>query len=99
MEPTDEQPDDWRLRSQANFLQGVTLIRRPYRQDSPNPDWDHDHCEFCFAKFSLDEKLDALRSGYATLDDSHWICEQCFLDFRERFEWKLEPPGEEHGDG
>jgi hypothetical protein len=47
--------------------------------------WDHDHCEFCSAKFSM---MDAdLHEGYVTEDGYRWICEPCFLDFAESFGW------------
>jgi len=81
--------DDWRLQGQDRYLQGVTLVRRPYRRYSKNPNWDHDHCEFCGAKFMLGDLPDVLHEGYATIDDYHWICETCFEDFRERFAWQV----------
>ncbi|MCU0415008.1 MAG: hypothetical protein MUE91_11515 [Ignavibacteriaceae bacterium] len=82
--------DDWRLNNQEKYLVGVTLVRRLYRQNPYNPEWDHDHCEFCLAKFSLDTRIkDALLSGYATTDDYRWICQTCFEDFKEMFKWKV----------
>ena len=41
--------DDWRLRGQEDYLQGATLLLKAYRAWSV--DWEHDHCEFCWAKF------------------------------------------------
>ena len=79
---------DWRLQGQEKYLQGIALVHRLYRQNPKNPDWDHDHCEFCWAKFSLTAP-DALREGYASQDDYRWICTTCFTDFRERFAWKV----------
>jgi hypothetical protein len=38
----------------------------------PNPEWDHDHCEGCWAKFALFDAPEILHSGYFTtveLDD------------------------------
>lgn len=30
--------------------------------------------------------------GYVTADDAyHWLCEQCFADFREKFNWTVVP--------
>lgn len=46
-------PDDWRRQGQERFLKGVKLMYRnyyPYRSGL-----DHDHCEFCGRKFSLNE--------------------------------------------
>ena len=40
---------DWRLRGQEQYLHGATLLRTRYKAWSE--DWEHDHCEFCWAKF------------------------------------------------
>ncbi|MDT7806778.1 MAG: hypothetical protein QOJ70_591 [Acidobacteriota bacterium] len=32
---------------------------------------------------------DVLHEGYATEDNYRWICEQCFKDFKDLFEWKV----------
>lgn len=59
---------------------------RPYREG-----WEHDHCEFCGAKFSL---ADAdLHRGYVTEDNYHWVCEPCFDDFKEELEWVVGDEG------
>ncbi len=79
--------NDWRLFNQEKYLKGVTLILRKYRRYPKNPDWDHDHCEFCMAKFMTEDFPDVLHVGYATRDEYHWICEPCFEDFKERFNW------------
>jgi hypothetical protein len=42
--------DDWRLLGQEAYLTGVPFLFR--RWSSDNPDWDHDRCVFCWAKFS-----------------------------------------------
>ena len=49
--------------------------------------------ETCSAKISSqasgDDEFDR---GYVTADDDyHWICEQCFADFREKFNWTVVP--------
>jgi hypothetical protein len=80
--------DDWRLQGQERFLKGKALQWKKY---APSRDgWEHDHCEFCSAKFSV-TATDALREGYVTLDNYHWICPSCFADFREMFAWVVEP--------
>ena len=60
---------DWRLQGQEQYLKGATLVRRLYREPRCNPEWDHDHCEFCWAKFMLGSNPDALHEGYCTLDE------------------------------
>jgi hypothetical protein len=50
-------PDDWRRMGQEAFLPpGTSWVRKPY--DAHSDSWDHDHCEFCGAKF-----IDSRRSG------------------------------------
>jgi len=78
-------PDDWRRQGQERYLSGVRLVARTYRPYRPG--WEHDHCEFCGAKFSCCEG--DLRHGYSTEDGYHWICAQCFDDFRDEFGWQL----------
>jgi hypothetical protein len=80
---------DWRLRGQSKYLQGVTLVHRLYRRYPKNPNWDHDHCDFCFATFTMEDYPDTIHRGYATEDDYYWICERCFEDFKGTFEWKI----------
>jgi hypothetical protein len=79
---------DWRLMGQEKYLAGATLVRRQWRQ--LREDWDHDHCEFCGAKFGGDRLGDVLREGWTTPDERHWICDGCFRDFRERFGWNTQ---------
>jgi len=81
--------DDWRLTGQEDYLNGVTLIHRKYRQNKDNPEWDHDHCEFCMAKFCLRVGEGSLQEGYATEDEYYWICCECFDSFKDRFGWKV----------
>jgi hypothetical protein len=80
---------DWRIMGQDKFLQNVTLIHREYRRPRMNPNWDHDHCEFCSARFMVEDYPDVLHRGYATENDYHWICENCFNDFKESFNWTV----------
>ena len=78
--------DDWRLQSQEKYLKGVAIWWKKYTRYSER--WDHDHCSFCWAEFSEDE-AGALREGYTSEGDYHWICEQCFEDFKDLFDWEL----------
>ncbi|GAB6188179.1 hypothetical protein [Thermopirellula anaerolimosa] len=76
---------DWRLQGQERFLKGVSLLRRTYRKYREG--WEHDHCEFCGAKFS--EQGEGVNVGYTTIDRYHWICEECYKDFKDMFQWTL----------
>ncbi len=84
-------PRDWRLAGQEKYLKGVEICRHPYRQYPKNPAWDHDHCSFCWAEFCLTGCKEALREGWSTLDEYNWICDPCFADFKELFEWRVVP--------
>jgi hypothetical protein len=81
---SERKMNDWRLQGQEKYLTSVELERKkyqPYREG-----WDHDHCEFCGAKFSLVEP-GSLCIGYVTSTNYHWICDSCFADFKEKFGW------------
>jgi hypothetical protein len=69
---------DWRLTNQESYLKGASLIRKPYRAYSE--EWEHDHCEFCWAKFMdpaytdehrafIEQHPEVLTEGYATTDE------------------------------
>lgn len=84
-------PNDWRLNGQDRYLpKGAVWFLRPYLP--ANPRNDHDHCEFCAAKFMRDGAHGTLAEGWTTPDRDRWICKVCFGDFRERFDWRMEIP-------
>lgn len=77
---------DWRLQGQERYLKGVTLEFKKYSKYREG--WEHDHCEFCQMKF-VETGSDTLHEGYVTKDNYHWICPQCFNDFRNLFKWNV----------
>ena len=79
--------NDWRFTNQDRYLMGVKLVHRRYEPTSGN---DHDHCEFCGAKFMNTAGPETLTEGYSTLDRYRWICEPCFNDFAPEFKWEVE---------
>lgn len=44
----------------------------------------HEHCDFCCEK----ALTDTLCTFYCTDDMQYWVCEKCFYDFKERFNWQ-----------
>ena len=80
--------DDWRLNGhQANYLHGELLrfgAYKPHKQGC-----EHDHCEFCFRRFSSVGKVNFAAEGFFT-EDKRWICEACYDDFKVLFDWSLE---------
>lgn len=80
--------DDWRLAGQESFLSGATLYWRVWQETRPG--WDHDHCEFCNAKFmDRTDVANVQHEGYATDDEYRWVCAGCASDFVSRFQLKL----------
>ncbi len=79
---------DWRLTNQEQYLRGVALTWCAY--EPANPENDHDHCEFCLAKFMVEALPDTQQEGYATDNRYRWICRSCFDDFAIQFAWKVE---------
>lgn len=75
--------EDWRLINQEEYLKGVHLRYAEFSSDRS----DHAHCEFCWDKFGRWD--DTLHFGYCTLDRYRWICEQCYNDFKDRFQWTV----------
>ena len=81
--------NDWRLTNQQKYLTGATLHWRTWHRPKHNPEWDHDHCEFCWAKFMEEDFPNVLHAGYTTADEYRWICQTCFDDFKEMFHFIL----------
>src|SRR3954466_6550264 len=79
--------NDWRLQGQETYLKGIPLWWKTYTRYSES--WEHDHCEFCWAKFMEEDVPDVLPEGYATEDNYRWICEQCFEDFKDLSGWEV----------
>ena len=62
--------NDWRLKNQEKYLNGRKIMKIPYFRWSKT--WDHEHCAFCWDKFS--EYEGDLHEGYVTADDKRtWI--------------------------
>lgn len=88
--------NDWRQTDQKAYLDKATFEHRPFTPPSDNPHWDHEHCSFCWAKFMAkvpDSDPTVMAEGYVSEDD-HWVCDRCFDDFREEFEWTVVSPND-----
>ena len=70
MANSNTESDDWRLSGASKeFLKHARLWRSRYAPaTSAN---DHDHCEFCFAKFMVGGANESLDQGYTTADRYH----------------------------
>jgi hypothetical protein len=80
---------DWRLLGQEKYLVGVPLQWAKWTVPDDNPDWDHDHCDFCWQTFMSSNSPEVLQEGYTTEDRRHWICLKCYEDFKDRLHWKV----------
>ena len=81
------EPNDWRLFNQERYLKGASLAWHSYVP--ANAANDHDHCEFCTAKFMAGGVPDTLTEGYSTTDGYHWVCKSCFDDFVDLLGWQV----------
>jgi hypothetical protein len=54
--------EDWRLTFEAEWMYGAVLERR--RFTPPTPDWDHEHCTLCQAKFMAEALQDTIQEGF-----------------------------------
>lgn len=80
--------NDWRLQGQEKYLKGEPLFYKLYADRKTKT--NHDHCEFCWVKFSDDS--DDLKAAYTTEDDYRWICDKCFDDFKQMFLFNTSNP-------
>lgn len=89
MHECGEDPNDWRLRGQEEYLHNAKLHLIKFKASIAG-DY-HTHCEFCWHKFmeNSDGVEDCSDEGYCTVDGVYWICKNCFVDFKEKFKWKL----------
>ncbi len=69
-----------RLRNQEKYLTGELFERACFNASAKS---DHEHCEFCFAKF-VDGDM-----GYSAQNGKYWVCGQCFEDFKIKFKFVL----------
>jgi len=76
--------NDWRLTDQLDYMKAISLKKISFNESAHS---EHEHCEFCFKKFG--KAIDMLHNGYCTLDEYRWICEDCYEDFKEMFQWVL----------
>jgi hypothetical protein len=77
---------DWRIEN-LKFTRGANLQFKKYARYGEN--WDHDHCEGCWATFMESGGPDVLTEGYLTDDNYRWICLDCFRDLKDFMDWKV----------
>jgi len=82
--------DDWRLRGQEEYMMNMSFVYKKFVPQEVGE--DHTHCEFCWHKFmeNAEEVKDASEHGYCSSEQEKWVCEECFEDFKQMFNWKIE---------
>lgn len=81
-----EKTDDWRLTGQEDYMLFAKLkevIPSNYINTLDNPEYFHEHCEFCMTKPEDNKE----QKFYCTLDNYRWICEECYNDFKDKFKF------------
>ena len=74
---------DLREQGQEKYLSGLVFEKKRYQKYSET--WEHDHCEFCNAKFSEDPSLECFHEGFSAKENYYWGCENCFDFFKEKY--------------
>ena len=82
--------EDWRL-GLANTPAFYKQFKWKFKRWSQTrPGWDHDHCEFCQVKIMDEPSPENLAEGWATTDETYWICQECFNDFQGTYHWQID---------
>ena len=61
------------------FTKVKKTLPKEYIDNLEKPELFHEHCSFCWDK--VEENKD--KKHYCTLDNYHWICNDCYNDFKE----------------
>ena len=86
--------EDWRIMGQEGYLMGKTLQHRRFQQALSVDDFTQ--CEFCWACFDEDGNNSSM--AYFEPINKVWICEKCFHDFLNYFNWSVETEKGNTGD-
>ena len=79
---TNSKFKDSRLNGQEKYLINAHLIQNSC-QEEPSK---QKYCEFCMKKMVFNSEYEKC---YATKDRKYWICEKCFEDFKDMFNFRL----------
>lgn len=98
-------PDDWRRMGQEDRLAGLTFTWKNYQAYSGNWEHDHcefcfkkfldpDYADW-MREALADPSDEHAGAGYANIragdtpSGRHWVCRDCFNDFRPEFGWEV----------
>ena len=74
-----------------NFVESANRGHEFLQGDKIQHFW-REHCDFCWEKALTDKDC----TFYCTEDMRHWVCEECFSDFNEKFNWEEKAAEELH---
>lgn len=77
--------DDWRIMGQEGYLRKKRLQHRYFNRSLCVEDFDQ--CEFCWDCFDDDPAHPMM--AYFEPINKHWICEECYNDFKSHFDWTV----------
>jgi len=80
----------WRIEEYANTTVERTGKWQELLEGEKIQRFWHQHCEFCWEKALTYEPA----TFYCTEDMYHWICGECFRDFKKQFHWQVRPAEE-----
>ena len=66
-----------------NFVESANRGHEFLEGDKIQHFW-HEHCCFCWEKALTDKNC----TFYCTEDMRHWVCEKCFSNSKEKFNWE-----------
>jgi len=78
--------NDWRLRGQEEYMLGLKFKQMNFTGVKL-----HAHCEFCWHKFMEEPNgiEDCSNRGFFCQEKKYWVCEECFQEFRNMFDWEV----------
>lgn len=80
----DKNPFYQKIASYAEKCVAETNRGMEYLEGDKIQHFWHQHCAFCWDKALTYENCEF----YCTKDMYHWICAECFHDFKEKFNWQ-----------
>ena len=81
--------DDWRIGGQESYLKNKKLKHIKFSRSLVYEDYDQ--CEFCYDIFDDPNGNESNNlMAYYEPEKKVWICEQCYNDFKQYFNWTVE---------
>ncbi len=77
------------LRYAENHVKAFPDTKQHLENDQIQLFW-HEHCDFCWGKAMTNMNCEF----YCTKDMRHWICKECFEDFKDKLGWTVKTVNE-----